>query len=92
MPQAENTALARSHSSITTRKTILGSRQQCFWNEGKKKNEKRSHQFQFHCGVLQTSTAQRKFSCPPCKSEQERFREIQEKFRTLTHTCTTQTS
>lgn len=47
MPQAENTALARSHSSITTRKTILGSRQQCFWNEGKKKTRKEVTNFNF---------------------------------------------
>jgi len=55
----------------------------------KKKRQKRSHQFQFHCGVLQTSTAQSRFSCLPHKVGK---REVLKKSRTHTLTYTHATS
>lgn len=56
-----------------------------------KKRQKRSHQFQFHCGVLQTSTAQSCcFQLPSTQTVGKRkvFKKIQKThIQTDMHTC-----
>lgn len=85
MPQAENTALARSHSSITTRKTILGSRQQCFWNEGKKKKREKKSPISISLWCSANLNSTKEIQLP---SMQIRAREIQRNSREIQNTDT----